>query len=218
MPVARYWNGSAWADVAGTEVYEQAGEPASPGIGAIWIDTDAPDPASPLFVTSLPSNPVEGQEVYFRCPDSPWPLWHLRWTANWADAYKWEFIGGSGLDAVATPGQGGSSTNYADFPTDPGPQVVLPLAGDYNFTFGGFLSPTGATYYYIAPKFGAAATLDADAIQFWGDGGGEAGWRERSFRRMVTAAGAIVKLQYKCGSGSLTASYRQIRAVPVRVG
>ena len=141
MPVARYWNGSAWADWPGTEVNEKAGEPASPGIGAIWIDTDAPDPASPLFVTSLPSNPVEGQEVYFRCPDSPWPLWHLRWTANWADAYKWEFIGGSGLDAVATPGQGGSSTNYADFPTDPGPQVVLPLAGDYNFTFGGYSRP-----------------------------------------------------------------------------
>ena len=46
-PVAKYWNGSAWATLGGVPVYEQPDQPTEPvAVGAVWIDTDAPTPAA----------------------------------------------------------------------------------------------------------------------------------------------------------------------------
>ena len=50
MPVARYWNGTAWTDLTvggGAAVYEQPDDPGAVPTGSVWIDTD--DPTPPVF-------------------------------------------------------------------------------------------------------------------------------------------------------------------------
>jgi hypothetical protein len=54
VTLTRIWDGTTWIDLSkvgpqgppgGVEVYEQAAQPSEPiDVGAIWIDTDAPDP------------------------------------------------------------------------------------------------------------------------------------------------------------------------------
>ena len=46
MPVAKFWDGTAWVSLNGLPVYEQPGQPSEPvPQGSVWIDTDAPAPA-----------------------------------------------------------------------------------------------------------------------------------------------------------------------------
>src|SRR4051812_22380129 len=54
---------------------------------------------APARVTSLPVSPVDGQEVYYVADATNGVLWHLRYNAASASAYKWEFVGGSPLES-----------------------------------------------------------------------------------------------------------------------
>ena len=82
-------------------VFEQAGDPGGAAeLGDFWIDTDEVPPTFAVsgvpVVTSIPTAPVDGQEVYYRFAQTVVPveaqtlLWHLRFDAALS---KWLPVG-----------------------------------------------------------------------------------------------------------------------------
>lgn len=128
--------------------------------GAVLVKPNAV--GIPARVTSLPSSPYDGQEIYYVADATNGVLWHLRYNAASASAYKWEFLGGSDLTTAAGGGTGAVAANtWVD---SPGSQtdVTVPLAGDYEvraqtqiqastvvgnmgIALGATATPTGAT-------------------------------------------------------------------------
>ena len=102
----------------GVEVYEQASQPSSTNVGALWIDSDEAPPAFvsqiPL-VTSLPGSPIDGQEVYYQSAAmaADGVVWHLRYRASSSSAYKWEYLGGPPLSAAIDAATTVSATGFS---------------------------------------------------------------------------------------------------------
>ena len=119
-----------------------AGDPADvPGdVQALAEATDQalPDPnagaVTPPLVTALPSPPADGDECYFVASAAAGVVWHLRYRAASASAYKWERLGGGDLFvqedttiSVSPPGWSPGASPVT---------LTLPLAGDYDLEVG----------------------------------------------------------------------------------
>jgi hypothetical protein len=193
---------------------------------ATWLNTDLQPrvaAAVPTFVTSLPVSAVDGQEIYYQADATNGIVWHLRYNAGSASTYKWEFIGGSSLsaDVPAQPGgETSASTTYADVATV-GPQITVPLAGEYlvGVQFEGWNTSAVSFNIYAAPKFGAAATADADAAITGGTIANIVMTASRQdMRRTIAVAATVVKAQYKVTGGTGVYRNRTLTVKPVRVG
>ena len=86
----------------------------------------------PAYVTSLPSSPANGQEVYYAADASNGVIWHLRYRSAASGSYKWEFVGGSALFATTS----GTTTTSGSLTSISSPSITVPLSGDYRITFG----------------------------------------------------------------------------------
>lgn len=111
--------------------------------------------AVPTLVSSLPVSPVDGQEIYFQADGTNGIIWHLRYRAASASAYKWEFVGGADL---ATPVLGaivvGTSTVALS-----GQTITAPLAGEYRLEFGAMLlQPNNSSMIQVIPYVGGVAS------------------------------------------------------------
>jgi hypothetical protein len=80
-------------------------------------------------VKNLPTNPNDGDEIYYLADDTNGMVWHLRYRAASASAFKWECIGGVPL-MPNTSGDMTTTTNVFTALTS-GPTFPVPLAGDY---------------------------------------------------------------------------------------
>lgn len=176
-------------------------------------------------VTALPTQPYDGQVVDYLADATNGVIWRLKYRAASASAYKWEFVGGSGLFAEST-GQDAllSSTSYADWTG--APSLTAPLGGEYLAEWRGQGSNTVATSVtYYALKIGSAATSNNDAFVFQPAGNDYIGAGPGARRRVKEiAAGEVVKLQYKVNTGNaslgetLTNQQAEILLTPRRVG
>ena len=113
---------------------------------ATWLNTDLQPrvaAAVPSFVTSLPVGATDGQEIYYQADAANGIIWHLRYNAGSASAYKWEFVGGSELSSEVITQETTTSSVYVAL-TTPGPSITLPLAGDYDVTIGTYATVSGA--------------------------------------------------------------------------
>lgn len=188
----------------------------------------------PTRETTLPSPAADGQEIYFQSTTAGSGggtsdtmsgigiIWHLRYrnVFNGGNAtYPWEFIGGGSIsnEIEANQATTGTHTTFQDLATA-GPQVIVPLAGWYRFTFSGNLEFTaGATAALVALKIGTAAVTGERLAQNNQSsvvmGGGSL------FREVPTAGGLTCKVQY-ASAANVASSYAQRRLVvqPVRVG
>jgi hypothetical protein len=94
------------------------------------------------FVTTLPSSPTDGQEVFYQSTiagtgggatdtmATTGAVWHLRWNASAAGSYKWQMVGGSEIGVQSTTSPTNiTSTTPVSLSTDP--VLTLPNAGDY---------------------------------------------------------------------------------------
>ena len=209
----------------GTVVYEQPGIPAAGSLGDIWIDTDEVPPqwgtAIPL-VTVLPSVPFDGQEIYFQSAAMATDgiVWHLRYRAASASAYKWEFIGGSALYAANDGTVNTSSATVGDG-DNPGPSITAPLKGVYdveNFGAGIIFYNAANSELELWLKNGTAAAVRVCSFRtttanIWG-------FLHAPRRRItVLADGDVIKMQYAitAAGGSMSASLRAFGLRPVRV-
>lgn len=104
-------------------------------------------------ITSLPANPVIGQEAYLEVQgpfvfsaDPPPQIWHLRWSGS-----GWDSIGGAPVYAIA--GTGGNawatlSTQGSWYAAPGRPEIVLPCPGVYDVEFSTNLTRSTSTGIY----------------------------------------------------------------------
>jgi hypothetical protein len=180
---------------------------------------------APARVTVLPVAPVDGQEIYFQSAAMA-PLgviWRLRYNSASASAYKWEFVGGGDLGAEVATLEGTASTGYTNLATV-GPDVLVPLAGEYMITLSASIIPpavndgAGAMSY----QFGATPASDGDAIvgQTPAATATMGATCSRLIRRTLATAGVTISARYRSAGTAGTAQFsrRSLVLRPVRVG
>jgi hypothetical protein len=145
-------------------------------------------------------------------------VWRLRLDGASVNAAKWVFDGGSPLFGLADGGQNITSAGYTS-PAPPGPDVTVPLAGDYDYE--GQAQAYNQTATLTTPSVGVsvagsaigagdgwAITLSANINQ-----GGPIPVRNR---RTGVAAGALFRMVY-ASPASVQFSARKLYVQPVRV-
>jgi hypothetical protein len=206
-------------------VYSQPADPGNVPVGSIWIDTDDPAPiwlSGPPLATVLPSNPTNGQEVYFVADAANGINWHLRYNVNSSSPYKWEVVGGPSLNAQARIATGGGSAVLANtwttLPT--APSLVLPLAGDYDIANGSAVYVPDATPRDIL--LGVSVNgVDTDSNIAVVTDSDSARWAvaTEEYRAINLATQSTLTQRHR--SNVATTIYRRVaflRAMPVRVG
>lgn len=179
----------------------------------------------PVTVTSLPSSPFDGQEVYYVADATNGVIWHLKYRAAAPGSYKWEFVGGAPLTHEVATAETTSSTSFADLATV-GPTITVPLAGDYLFTGAAKVEVSSASNnsYLAALKIGAGAIADDDAfVDFTNDNGLTAprgSMQARTIRRNGIAAATVCKMQFRTTNGAAVPTFRRrsLAVTPIRVG
>jgi hypothetical protein len=196
----------------------------------LWLDTDEVAIPRIGIVTALPGSPVDGQEIYYLADATNGIVWHLRYRAFQANgttpnpsAYKWEFLGGAPLRAnVDTDQTFTAAATYVDAATV-GPQITLPLAGDYTYHFNLNLYVSGQT----AAGNGAAGLSLAGAQPAVPDLGqvylasGIGGVPARNGALLSQPAARVVKVVQSIGTalgGTPHTRMRELQIIPVRVG
>lgn len=117
-------------------------------------------------VSTLPTvGLVDGQEVYYQSAAMATDgiAWHLRYRSASASAYKWEYVGGSALRAVASGGA--SSTSATDALWSNGPLLTIPLTGVYEVNFGFVGMVDSSTTYEAVAR--AMLYRDTTSTTFW---------------------------------------------------
>lgn len=175
--------------------------------------------AYPSRVTTLPSSPQDGQEIMFVADAANGVEWHLKYNAGSSSAYKWEYVGGSPLNSIVDTDEGIPSTAYSDLATV-GPQITLPLAGDYFIEWEhSMYAPGGAASGMSMPNI-TGQTAPADDARMWSGylpaSSSNQGGKKRLFAGL--ASGAVAKLQYHHSGVAANARWRAMRIVPRRVG
>lgn len=184
-----------------------------------------PNPGYPPYLTAAQFAsiiPIDGQEVYLIADATNGVIWHLRYNAASASAYKWEYLGGAPLyHDTGTDDASFSGTTYVDLSGGtPGPQLTTPLAGDYILEFGALSYQTVVNITnYLSPKIGAAATSDNDASAIAFAGTSQLATHQRKKRFNAIAASTLIKLQGRSSSANAGAARsRWMTLQPVRVG
>lgn len=205
------------------EIYEQPDDPPDESVGAVWIDTDAPDPGpvvvtGPPLVTSLPSTPYDGQEVYYLASATDGVAWHLRYRAATAGAYRWSFVGGAELavynDTTAGPLP---DSQWVDLATG---AITAPLAGRYTIRWGAYLSLTvGALSMAGSTRILQGASTEVGQASIFVEGGMPDLYAPVATERPVdVTAGTVLKLQGWNQGGQVTFARRYVALRPLVVG
>jgi hypothetical protein len=187
---------------------------------------------TPALLTVLPGSPFDGQQIYLQADPANGIIWHLRYNAGSASAYKWEFVGGPPLAGLGTTSDPlPNSTIYNDFATV-GPSVTLPagIGGDFFVDIeGAIANNTNPPVFnaFLSFTIGATAPSDTNSIQITYNNAAGSG-REthyvlrRSSKITSVAAGSQLKLQGRVdagGAGPVTYfANRGITLRPIRVG
>lgn len=184
-------------------------------ISAAWVITTV---FAPEVTGSLPASPVDQQEAIFVADATNGVKWHFRYRAASASASKWESLGDcTPLTSEITTDESTVSTTYVAF-TTPGPQITLPLAGDYMIAFGSdSYNATALSATLIAPKLGAAATSDNESTVHVSSTSNAENQVWRSMRRNGLAASAVITMQIRCNSGTGHGAKRNLEVRPIRV-
>jgi hypothetical protein len=179
--------------------------------GTGWI------PLGVELVTALPASPFNGQIIDYLADATNGVIHRFRYRAAAPAPYRWEFVGGSPLEAESSAAGTRSSATYGDLTgTGVGPALTVPLAGDYLVTVQANIQ-NNAGEGRIAPQFGATAVNPDDAAA-----GGESANltvdASKTSRRTIAAAGTTVTARYASSSSVATFGRRRLLIVPVRVG
>jgi len=175
-------------------------------------------------VTSLPGSPADGDEVYYTADATNGIYWHLKYIASQPAGKRWVYVGGPPLSDEILTNSSRANAAYGDLAATVGPQVTVPLAGDYELRGGalGFISATGNSTLIAALKLGTAATSDNEIVSYQATAGitpataqGSAGSGQM---RRTLAASDVVKMQYKASAGTGAWLNRWLKVLPVRVG
>jgi hypothetical protein len=181
---------------------------------------------SAVTVAALPGAPYDGQEINYLADATNGVLWRLKYRAASASAYKWEFVGGGYLYStnIGASGVTGTGTGFADLSGGTGPDVTVPLAGDYEADFGAEAFNTTAATSVVnlgvgltgsaGPTFAPVITAAMGSI-----GGSHIGRAQAVGVLPNLTAGLVVRMRYLyVAISTITYQNRQFRIRPRRVG
>lgn len=172
---------------------------------------------TPSIGTALPSNPVDGQE--FTLVDSlsaPTYAWRLRYIAA-KSSNKWQFVGGSPLEAEVATGETTTEASYSALSTA-GPSVAVPVAGDY-FVEHGFTSYSTAKPNWMSYDIGGTGAVDADAVEGGLDSVADAAGSFARRKKKSGLTAVTLTAKYKASSGNTVGfKNRWISIIPIAIG
>jgi len=190
------------------------------------------------LVSTLPSSPVNGQEVFYQSSTAGTgggatnsmadvgAVWLLRYRAASSSSYKWEVVGAAPIShasAGATSASVAAST-WSQISATLDPRVTVPLAGEYYVRHAAGLNNTATGTLAVGVKLNAtepSGALEATtglleqttaAVAYWLSAAGRV--------TMSTANTVILQRYYKTSAGSttLTLYNASLSVVPIRVG
>lgn len=240
MALLKYWNGTQWVSLSMTvpapEVYSQGTDPGTNTVGAIWIDTDDPPPASVLapvveMVTTLPASPYDKQEVDLVVDDAGTYLgpvvWRCKYRAATAGANKWHVIGsGPGLWIRDTSGCTRTLATTGDSQTGTsGPAITIPNAGIWDFVaeaevqLAAAVGAWGGVNITLNNTLPQSSNDDEERALVYTNAAAVLYGTAVSHRRVtVQNAGDIARIAYKAnGTNAATFAQRRLMAMPVRI-
>lgn len=171
------------------------------------------------FVTSLPTAPLDGQEIFYVADLNAGIVWHLKYRNADPSEFKWMFLGGGCLYSKV---DGNSVVNTAGFSNFGGPSLILPLAGDYEVTYGArAIADAGAGGHDVEASYsvnGAVVDPDDGIDSYSAANTSNAMNSVRTrIKTGMTAGGTLVEQALRdVGNAGLSA--RWLRAIPRRVG
>lgn len=183
-------------------------------------------PAILPVISALPSNPVDGQEVFFLADAAAGVVWHLKYRVASGSAYKWEFVGGGPMYAQDTTGNNRQNTALNTWQFMAGsPSIVLPLAGQYEVEYGARLETTNPADQLFVGAHSAVAGVPQPVLMHQG-GVAAASWAFQSskYRDDVVgvsrAAGDNLRLveQTAGAVANVAAAFGFLCVRPLRVG
>lgn len=203
---------------AGTEALRAIGTSASTVVaGNDSRLTDRRAPSIP-FVSTLPGSPVDGQVCAYVADAASGVVWFLEYRSADASSYKWNCIGGGQLYANVDTQQTLSGAGPGDL-TTVGPQITVPLAGEYMIQGGGWILVTVAgSTATIYVKNGAATPSSEIVGQHSAQSVNSGILSTGSYKITVASAATNVRLQYASTGTGAQFGKRQISARPIRVG
>lgn len=171
------------------------------------------------LVTSLPANPIVGQEVIYIADATNGVYWRLYYDG--IGSYPWKFVGGPPiLNRVFANGESTTSSSYAAL-TTAGPTLTLPLAGDYDVNISAITASTAAAHYSGISSYDVGATGASDT---WGAhfgvnyGPGFGSHSNKTYRHAGLAASTLLVGKYRAPqSVQVYFNERVLTATPVRV-
>lgn len=172
----------------------------------------------PQYVTTLPSAPVNGQEVYYAADATNGVIWHLRYRGTSSSSYKWEYVGGSRLTATVEGASTRASTAFGDLADSANPSITLPLAGDYEVSFGAFVRGAASQAALVQANTGAPANDDLSTLSYSDNSTSAGSGISRTLILTGRSASATLKLYFRSGGGTMNVERRWIATRPVRVG
>ena len=180
------------------------------------------NPLPPTYVTSLPSSPYHGQLVYYAADATNGINWHLRYNANSASSYKWEYLGGGSLYNAVAADESTTSATYTALTTSGPTPTTLALAGDYMIAFGSTAYTAGTNVFsYHSFDVGGTGAIDADALEYRNSAANVPRTAQsRTVLKTGISAGSSIVSKYKSGTSGTAANFknRWMQITPVRVG
>lgn len=180
--------------------------------------------AIPTLVTNLPAGPVDGQEIYYLADATNGVVWHLRYRAASASAYKWEFVGGGWMYSsfIGASGVSGTGSGFSDITGGNGPDITVPLAGDYDCDMWatGARASAGVVNLGIGISIGGGTQPAGDAQALGSSpGSGAAGTFALGTLLAGLSASTLLRMRYQYTVISdITYASRRFRVRPRRVG
>lgn len=172
----------------------------------------------PTMGTSLPADPVDGQE--FTLVDSmsaPTYSWKLRYVAA-KSSNKWVFVGGTPLQAEVATSENTSSTTYAALATA-GPSVTVPVAGDYYVAHGAkHLAPAAALHSTMSYDIGATGAVDADGVNALLAVSSAGGISTARVKKQAGLTAVTLTAKYKVSGSNANFAERWISLTPIAIG
>lgn len=169
----------------------------------------------PGYGTSLPANPVDGQEhVLVDSITAPTYSWRLRYNAASTSPYKWEYLGGTEAWSFVETSENCTSTNWSDLATV-GPTFTTPRAGDYLVRGSCALSQGAGAVYSNQISVNGSYWLAAGMTN-----GAGPGWVAMLSGAVVMtgiAAATLLKMQYAVSANNTSFFSRRMTVSPRRL-
>ena len=175
--------------------------------GAVTYEKLAVGATSATYVTTLPSSPADGREVYFAANATDSIIWHLRWRTA---ASAWEFVGGSKLRGAY------SGAYYPSGGWQAFINITLPSTGTFDVSYSGQTQINASTSLYLGVSVAGSTPAGGFYTQVAnGTGSHWYGMPQAGACRVTGTASQVVSLTVNSPVGAVYSA--EMTIVPVKV-